>query len=106
MQAAAHSDKQIAASVRRVVRNALGAEAVKVELLPAALGLRRFARVTLTNGPADTLVARVDAPEDPAGRPPGIPPEPPLEPLRALLERCGLPVPGNSFPFCPRVCTR
>jgi aminoglycoside/choline kinase family phosphotransferase len=94
VQAAAHSDTQLAASVRRVVRDALGAEALKIEPLPAALGLRRFARVTLASGPATTLVARVDAPEDPAGRPPGIPPEPPLEPLRALLERCGLPVPA------------
>jgi aminoglycoside/choline kinase family phosphotransferase len=94
VQEAAHSDTEIAESVRRAVRDALGAEAREIELLPAALGLRRFARVTVTRGPAPTLVARVDAPEDPAGRPPGIPPEPPLEPLRALLERCGLPVPA------------
>jgi aminoglycoside/choline kinase family phosphotransferase len=94
MQETTHRDTEIADSVRRVVRDALDAEATKIELLPAALGLRRFARVTLVGGPAATLVARVDAAEDPAGRPPGIPPEPPLEPLRALLERCGLPVPA------------
>ncbi len=94
MQEATQRDTEIAASVRRAVRDALGSEAAKIELLPPALGLRRFARVTLDAGPAPTLVARVDAPEDPAGRPPGIPPEPPLEPLRALLERCGLPVPA------------
>ena len=96
MQEATHRDTEIAESVRRAVRDALGAEAAKIELLPAALGLRRFARVTLTGGPAATLVARVDAPEDPAGRPPGIPPEPPLEPLRALLERRGLLRRGRS----------
>ena len=33
MQATAHGDTQIAASVRRVVRDALGAEALKIELL-------------------------------------------------------------------------
>ena len=43
--------------------------------------------------PAPTLVARVEAPEDPAGRPAGVAAEPPLEPIRALLEREGLPVP-------------
>ena len=32
-------------------------------------------------------------PEDPAGRPAGAAPEPPHEPIRALLERAGLPVP-------------
>jgi len=35
----------------------------------------------------------VDAAEDPGGRPAGAAPEPPLEPVRALLERAGLPVP-------------
>jgi hypothetical protein len=94
MHQAAQRDTELTEQVRRVVREALGAEATQIELLPAQLGLRRFARVTLAGGPAATLVARVDAPEDPAGRPPGIPPEPPLEPLRALLERCGLPVPA------------
>ncbi|MGH0028582.1 MAG: aminoglycoside phosphotransferase family protein [Myxococcota bacterium] len=77
--------------VRRVVREALGCEPEAVEPLAGALGLRRFARVTLPVPPG-RLVARVDAPEDPAGRPPGIPPEPALEPVRALFERGGLPV--------------
>ena len=35
----------------------------------------------------------MEAPEDPAGRPAGSAAEPPLEPIRALLERAGLPVP-------------
>ncbi|HEY5657364.1 MAG TPA: phosphotransferase [Myxococcota bacterium] len=94
MREAAHPDTELADQVRRALRNALGVEATRIDLLPAQLGLRRFARVTLAGGPAATLIARVEAPEDPAGRPPGIPPEPPLEPLRALLERSGLPVPA------------
>ncbi|HKA16434.1 MAG TPA: phosphotransferase, partial [Myxococcota bacterium] len=35
----------------------------------------------------------IEAPEDPAGRPAGTAPEPPHEPIRALIERAGLPVP-------------
>ena len=68
----------------------------RIEWIPAGVGLRRFARVRLagTAAPA-SIIARVDAPEDPAGRPDGLPPEPPLEPLRALLERSGLPVPRH-----------
>ncbi len=82
-------------SVRRVVAGSLGAQVARIEWLEGQLGLRRFARVHLETGPPATLIARVEAPEDPAGRPPGIPPEPPLEPVRALLEREGLPVPAR-----------
>lgn len=57
----------------------------------SALGLCRFYRVHTRGGLC--AVARVETEEDPAGRPPGISPEPPLEPIRALLERAGLPVP-------------
>jgi hypothetical protein len=70
---------------------AAGLEPLRVEWLPAALSLRRFARIHTGSGA--TLVARVEAPEDPAGRPAGVPPEPPHEPIRALLESKGLPVP-------------
>jgi hypothetical protein len=55
------------------------------------LGLRRFYRLRTRRG--RSAIARVETEEDPAGRPPGIPAEPPLEPIRALLERAGLPVP-------------
>ncbi len=82
-------------SVRRVVAGSLGAQVARIEWLEGQLGLQRFARVHLETGPPATLIARVEAPEDPAGRPPGIPPEPPLEPVRALLEREGLPVPAR-----------
>ena len=86
------ADSALALRVRETVRTALGREALRVEPIPGALGLRRFARVWLEGDPA-TLVARIGAPEDPAGRPPGIAPEPQLEPIRALLESGGLPVP-------------
>ncbi|NRA07140.1 MAG: phosphotransferase [Myxococcales bacterium] len=82
-------------AVRACVREALGCEAGQIEWLPAALGARRFARVHLSAGAARTLIARVEAVEDPRGRPSGSDPEPPLEPIRALLERQGLPVPGR-----------
>jgi aminoglycoside/choline kinase family phosphotransferase len=82
-------------ALRRLVARALAARAVRVEWLPGALGLRRFARVHLAGAGPATLVARIEAPEDPAGRPAGAAPEPPLEPIRALLERAGLPVPAR-----------
>jgi aminoglycoside/choline kinase family phosphotransferase len=86
-------DAAVRERVRQALQRILSAQARRIELLPAGLGLRRFARVWLASGPAPTLVARVEAPEDPAGRPAGSAPEPPLEPIRALLEREGLPVP-------------
>jgi aminoglycoside/choline kinase family phosphotransferase len=82
-------------SIRCAVRRALGAEPTRIDLLPGALGLRRFARVWVGGEGPERLIARVDRPEDPAGRPPGILPEPPLEPIRSLLERSGLPVPAR-----------
>jgi aminoglycoside/choline kinase family phosphotransferase len=77
-------------SLREVCR-AAGLEPLQIEWLPAALSLRRFARVALRGGAS--AVARIEMPEDPAGRPAGVAPEPPHEPIRALLERAGLPVP-------------
>jgi aminoglycoside/choline kinase family phosphotransferase len=81
----------------------LGREAVGFEPIAAGLGSRRFLRIRLApgatagtdaRGEPQTLVARIEAEEDPALRPAGISPEPPLEPIRALLERSGLPVPA------------
>jgi len=71
----------------------LGQEIARVEPLAGGLGLRRFFRVHVARG--QTAIARVETDEDPAGRPPGIPPEPPLEPIRALLERAGVPAPRS-----------
>ena len=83
--------------VRSVVGAKLGARAIRVEPLAGALGPRKFARVWLESDPEarlpPTLIARVEATEDPQRRPAGIPQEPPLEPIRALLEDRGLPVP-------------
>jgi aminoglycoside/choline kinase family phosphotransferase len=89
------SDLDIETSIRQTAESALGTEVGRIEPLTGQLGLRRFFRVTLTSGPVETLVARVDRAEDPAGRPAGVPPEPPLGPVRALLERSGLPVPAR-----------
>ena len=57
----------------------LGVHVDAVEPLLAGIGLRRFYRVT-TSGDPSSLIARVEMPEDPAGRPTGSPPEPALEP--------------------------
>jgi hypothetical protein len=72
----------------------LGVGVLAVEPIPAGIGQRRFYRLRLAGAPG-SAIARVDAPEDPAGRPAGAAPEPPLEPVRALLERSGLPVPRS-----------
>jgi aminoglycoside/choline kinase family phosphotransferase len=93
MGGAAAQPSQLDDTVRRVVAASLDAQVARIEWLEGQLGLRRFARVHLETGPPASLIARVEAPEDPSGRPPGLPPEPPLEPVRALLEREGLPVP-------------
>jgi aminoglycoside/choline kinase family phosphotransferase len=71
---------------------ALGVPVAGVERVPAGIGLRAFYRLRLRGGPG-SAIARIDAPEDPRGRPAGAAPEPPLEPVRALFERAGLPVP-------------
>jgi N-acetylmuramate 1-kinase len=81
-----------AEAVARWAATELGVAVRAVERIPAGIGLRRFYRLRFA-GPPGSAIARVDAPEDPAGRPAGVPPEPPLEPVRAFLERSGLPVP-------------
>ncbi len=81
------------ARIQETCRARLGQSPGTITAVPAGLGLRRFYRVTLSQ-PPDVLIARIEADEDPAGRPAGVPPEPPLEPTRRLLEDAGLPVPG------------
>ncbi len=90
MSAAANEGEaqQIAELARVVLREAISS----VTPLASGIGLRRFHRVRTQSG--RTAIARVESEEDPAGRPPGIPPEPPLEPIRALLARAALPVPA------------
>ena len=82
------------ADLGKLVEASLGLEVVRVEPLASGLGLRRFFRVR-TAGVPGTLIARVEAPEDPAGRPTGLAPEPSLEPLRTFLAGRGLPVPAR-----------
>jgi aminoglycoside/choline kinase family phosphotransferase len=48
---------------------------------------------TKTELTPETLIARIESSDDSSRQPAGIPPEPPLEPIRALLESEGLPVP-------------
>ena len=81
-------------TVTRLVERQLASAVTGVEPLTAGLGLRRFYRVTTTGDPS-SVIARVEAPEDPAGRPAGTPEEPPLEPLRSFLAGQGLPVPAR-----------
>jgi len=83
---------EVAERVRACVRRALGREPRALEPLPAQLSTRAFFRVRL-DGEPERLIARVEAPEDPAGRPAGVPPEPPLAPILSYLAAHGLPVP-------------
>jgi hypothetical protein len=80
--------------VKGLVEAQLGVAVVRTQPIAAGLGLRRFLRVH-TAGVPPTLVARIEAAEDPAGRPAGVAPEPALEPLRSFLEAHGLPVPAR-----------
>jgi aminoglycoside/choline kinase family phosphotransferase len=89
-----------ASAIAQLVRRALGAEVVRLELVPPGLGSRRFYRVALerrgdTRDLPASVMARIDSPEDPTLRPTGVAPEPPLEPIRSLLEERGLPVPAR-----------
>jgi aminoglycoside/choline kinase family phosphotransferase len=79
--------------IARVAARCLGEPVREVHALPAGLGLRRWFRVVAAG--RRTAIARLDADEDPAGRPAGVPAEPELEPVRALFERAGLPVPRS-----------
>jgi aminoglycoside/choline kinase family phosphotransferase len=91
----ARHDPELEARLRESVRAALGAEVERIESLPDQLGARHFFRLALANSSVASLIARVDRPEDPGNRPAGVAAEPPLEPIRALLERSGCPVPGR-----------
>jgi hypothetical protein len=75
--------------IARVAARCLGEPVREVHALPAGLGLRRWFRVVAAG--RRTAIARLDADEDPAGRPAGVPAEPELEPVRA---RC------SSAPGC------
>jgi len=70
----------------------LGLRVLAVAPVAAGLSTRRFYRLR-TAGQPRSLLARVEAEEDAAGRPAGAAPEPPLPPILALLSKAGLPVP-------------
>lgn len=70
----------------------LGLRVLEATPVAAGLSARRFYRLR-TAGHPPSLLARVEAEEDPGGRPAGAAPEPPLPPILALLARAGLPVP-------------
>lgn len=88
-------DPELEAQLRRIVQRDLAAEILRIEALAQQLGTRRFYRVALATASPASLIARVDRPEHPGNRPAGVAAEPPFEPIRALLERCGCPVPGR-----------
>jgi aminoglycoside/choline kinase family phosphotransferase len=93
------SSRESDAIIADLVAAQFGVAVSRIERLQGALGFRNFSRVWLETSKTkresipETLVARIEAAEDPGRRPAGIPPEPPLEPIRGLLEAEGLPVP-------------
>ena len=88
-------DGAIRARLEELVQRQLGTPATKFEPVAAGLGTRRFIRIHTDRNAPSSLIARIEAPEDPAIRPAGVAPEPALEPLRTFLEESGLPVPRS-----------
>ncbi len=88
-----HPDTVHERDLTELVGRLLGRNVMGIAWLPGQLGLRRFARIQLDAAEPRTLIARVDAPEDPAGRPSVAASEPALEPIRSLFEVHALPVP-------------
>ena len=87
-------DDDTQARIRALVRASLARGVTGIEPVEAGLGSRRFFRVALEQpGEPAFVIARVEHDEDPALRPSGVLPEPPLEPIRAWLSSHGLPVP-------------
>ncbi len=72
--------------IETLTRSATRREVTRVEAIAAGLGAHRFFRVHCEGGLR--VIARV-----PGEAATGSGPEPPLEPVRALLEEAGLPVP-------------
>ena len=72
--------------IARLVRSQLGGEVIGLEPIAAGLGTRLFLRVRLTGSPVSSAIARIEMPEDPAGRPAGMPSEPALGEWCAILD--------------------
>lgn len=77
-------------SIRAAVANATGKAIDRIEALVGGLGPRHFLRALLA--PDGSVIVRVDEEEDPAARPAGVPPEPPLHPLVSFLSAADVPV--------------
>ncbi len=76
--------------IATLIRDALGREVVRWQRLPGGLDTRRFFRCELEgSAPPTRLIARVEDPKRRTGA------DPPLEPIRSLLAREGLPVPAS-----------
>jgi aminoglycoside/choline kinase family phosphotransferase len=91
-------DEAIEQELHALVSERFAAREIVATKIAGGLGLRRFYRIQFQSDEADapaSLIARVDAPEDPKSRPTGIPPEPPMEPLLEFLCTNKLPVPRN-----------
>ena len=84
-----------ARAVAEAAQRVFGAAPRAVRPLAGGLSTRLFYRVELPAPAPRRVVARVERPEDPARRPRGLPPEPPLEPTRTLLAEAGIPVPAS-----------
>jgi len=89
LTAPAARDPALEDELAELVRAKLGLAVERFEPLRGVAGHRRTYRLRLRGPGPGSLVARVDR-GDP---PPGVAPEPPLEPIRAFLEAHGLPVP-------------
>jgi len=93
------ASRESEAIIASLVGARFGVGVARIEPLEGALGFRKFSRVWLetTGTKAEStprsLVARIEADAGPVRQGAGLPPEPPLEPIRALLEAEGLPVP-------------
>ena len=91
-------DEDIEQELHALVSKRFTAQEIVAKEIAGGLGRRRFYRIELQSADGDvpaSLIARVDVAEDPKGRPAGIPPEPPLEPLLEFLGANKLPVPRS-----------
>jgi hypothetical protein len=84
---------QVEARLRELIERAGLGRVQRIEPLTGGLATRQFLRLTLAGGDLTSVVARIEAEEDPSIRPEGVAPEPDLEPTRTLFEDAGLPVP-------------
>ena len=91
----AEDGEELRERVRRLASGRLGGDVVALEPIAAGLGTRVFMRLRLSGSSVSSAIARIEMPEDPAGRPAGVPAEPSLEPLRGFLEASGIPVPRS-----------